>query len=130
MKAIKFLSVVLFLVATSVCVSSCSKDDEEDVVDYAEAVSGVYTGKLTVNNQVIQDAYVVSVSKVASKVVTVSAAFFDEGSENYNVEQQGDQYLFTSESSVNINISVSGKTLTINFLNNDFSMTTFVGVRD
>ena len=97
MKAIKFLSVMLLLVAASVCTSSCSKDDDEDVVDYADVVSGIYTGKLTVNNQVIQDAYVVSVSKVSSKVVTVNAAFFEEGSENYNVEQEGDQYLFKSE---------------------------------
>ena len=130
MKAIKFLSVMLLLVAASVCTSSCNKDDEEDVIDYADVVSGVYTGKLTSNNQVIQDAYVVSISKVSSKVVTVSAAFFNEGSENYNVEQEGDQYVFKSEPSVNINITVSGKTLTINFLNNDFSMTTFVGEKD
>ena len=130
MKAIKFLSVMLLLVAASVCTSSCNKDEEEDVIDYADVLSGVYTGKLSSNNQVIQDAYVVSISKVSSKVVTVSAAFFNEGSENYNVEQEGDQYVFKSESSVNINITVSGKTLTINFLNNDFSMTTFVGEKD
>ena len=77
------------------------------------------------------DAYVVTVTKVSSSVVKVTADFYtDNGSENYNVTKEGNQYILSSESSSGINITVTGKAMTISFLNNAGSMTTFTGTRD
>lgn len=131
MKTMKYLSMMLIMVAMSVCMTSCGDDDDDDpVTDYAGQVAGVYTGKLTVNNTVIEDAYVVTVSKISSTVVSVMAEFYDKGVENYNVKYSSGQYLFTSETSSNITISVTAKTMTISFLNANGSITTFNGKRD
>ena len=93
--------------------------------------AGVYTGKLKVGTNVTADAYVVTVTKVSSSVVKVTADFYtDNGSENYNVTKEGNQYILSSESSSGINITVTGKAMTISFLNNAGSMTTFTGTRD
>ena len=129
MKTVKYLSMMLFMVVASVCFSACG-DDDESPSDLAEAVSGVYTGKLTVNNSTVEDAYVVSVSKISSTVVHVTAEFFEDGGENYNIRQDGSQYIFSSESSSNITISVTGKSMSVNFLNKNGSITTFIGTKD
>ena len=90
MKTMKFLPMLLITLAMSICMVSCSDDDDKDPAnqDYAEQVSGVYTGQLSVNNTVIQDAYVVRVSRISSTVVQVSAEFFEDGHENYNVSYE------------------------------------------
>ena len=117
------------VLAMNVCMVSCGDDDESNT-DYASQVAGVYTGKLTVDNTVIQDAYVVNVDKISSTVVKVSAAFYPNGSENYNVTNSNGQFLFTSDSSSDINISVTGKSMTVSFLNKNMKMTIFNGKRD
>lgn len=129
MKAMKYLSMALLMLVTSVCMFSCS-DDDDAPTDYAEAVSGVYTGKLTVDNYVVEDAYPVTVSKISSTVVRISADFFSDGGENYNVVYEGNRYLFQSDSSSNISITVTGKSISINFINKAGTMTTFTGVKD
>ena len=58
------------------------------------------------------------------------AAFYSNGEENYNITYQNGQYIFESESSVNITITVTGKAINISFLNKDGSITNFNGVRD
>ena len=99
--------------------------------DFSASIAGVYTGKLKVGTNVTADAYVVTVTKVSSSVVKVTADFYtDNGSENYNVTKEGNQYILSSESSSGINITVTGKAMTISFLNNAGSMTTFTGTRD
>lgn len=131
MRTMKCLSMLLMMVALSVCMVSCGSDDDEDVIaDYAGQVSGVYTGKLTLDNTVIEDAYVVTIDKISSSVVKVSAEFYSGGSANYNVTYSNGQYLFQSESSSGITISVTGKSVTISFLNKNGTMTTFNGKRD
>ena len=137
----KSLSMMLFMVIASVCMSSCS-DDDDTPTDFAEAVSGVYTGKLSVNNSVIEDAYIVTIRKISSTVVHVAAKFYipsdedktDENAnkygENYNITYEGGQYLFKSESSQNINITVTGKSISISYMNNAGSMTTYIGMKD
>lgn len=131
MKTIKYYSYLLLMLIASINLVGCSSDDEtEEVADYASQVAGVYTGKLMLDNYVIEDAYVVNVTRVSSTVVTVRAEFYEKGSANYNVELFNGQFLFRSESSSGITISVTGKNMTINFLNDAGTMTTFTGKRD
>ena len=132
MKTMKFLPMLLITLAMSICMVSCSDDDDKDPAnqDYAEQGSGVYTGQLSVNNTVIQDAYVVRVSRISSTVVQVSAEFFEDGHENYNVSYENGQYILSSASSYNITIVVLGHNMTISFLNGNGSMTTFNGTKD
>ena len=129
MKTMKYLSMLFMMMAMTICMTSCS-DDDDPTSDYASAISGVYTGKLTVNGSVIEDAYVVRVEKISSTVVCVRAAFYSNGEENYNITYQNGQYIFESESSVNITITVTGKAINISFLNKDGSITNFNSVRD
>lgn len=129
MKTMKYLSMILMALTMSVYMVGCGDDDESDT-DYASQVVGVYTGKLTVDNTVIKDAYVVNIDKISSTVVKVSAAFYSNGSENYNVTNSNGQFLFTSDSSSDINISVTGKSMTVSFLNQNQKMTVFNGKRD
>lgn len=129
MKVMKFLAMLLAVVSMSICMASCS-DDDDAASDYASQVSGVYTGQLITNGTVVEDAYVVYVTKISSTVVQVSADFFSNGSENYNVSYENGQYEFTSESSVNITIRVNGKTMNISYLTNGGYIMNFTGTRD
>lgn len=130
MKTMKYLSMMLMTLVMSVCMVSCGDDDDNSDADLSGQVAGVYTGKLTVDNTVIKDAYVVTVTKISSTVVKVSADFYNEGSENYNVVNSNGQYLFTSDSSSGINITVTGKSMTASFLNQNNNMTVFNGKKD
>lgn len=125
----KYFSLLLAMVAMSMCMVSCG-DDDSAASDYAAQVAGVYTGQLTTNGTVVEDAYVVNVAKISSTVVQVSANFFSTGSENYNVSYVNGQYEFTSESSVNITIRVNGKTMNISYLTNGGYIMNFTGTRD
>lgn len=128
---IKLFSVFCFLLAINVGFTSCSSDKEtEEISDYGAQVSGVYTGKLYVDNDVIEDPYYITISRIASTVVTVAAEFYEDGSENYNVEFENGQYTLISDTSTGITITISGKNITINFLNNAGSMTSFKGRKD
>lgn len=130
MKAMKYFSMLLMMLAMNVCMLSCSDDDDPTAEDYGTQVSGVYTGQLSVNNTVIEDAYVVRVSRISSTVVQVSADFYTDGPENYNISYENGQFLFTSASSHNITIVVTGRVMTISFLNGNGTMTTFNGSKD
>ena len=126
MKQFRILSMLMIVLISSLSFVSCGDDDDE-----TSSIAGVYTGKLKVGTNVTADAYVVTVTKVSSSVVKVTADFYtDNGSENYNVTKEGNQYILSSESSSGINITVTGKAMTISFLNNAGSMTTFTGTRD
>ena len=119
---------LMIVLISSLSFVSCGDDDDETS---GASIAGVYTGKLKVGTNVTADAYVVTVTKVSSSVVKVTADFYtDNGSENYNVTKEGNQYILSSESSSGINITVTGKAMTISFLNNAGSMTTFTGTRD
>jgi uncharacterized protein YcfL len=142
MKKLNFLSLMLVALMISVSFVGCNTDDDEPaprpepevpqvVVDPATAVSGVYTGQLKVNSEIIQDAYVVTVTKISSNVVNVKAKFYsDEEGANYNVKLDGERYSFENATSTGITISVIGKTLTSSFLNGAGSMTVFTGAKD
>lgn len=130
MKTLRNLMVLFVMVSISTAFVGCSSDDDETPSDYASKVAGVYTGKLTVNGTIVEDAYVVAITKISSTVVSVSAEFYNEGIRNYNVNYSNGQYLLTSETSTNINISITGKSMTISFLNNNGSITNFNGTKD
>lgn len=130
MKTMKYLSMLLMLLVFSIGMVSCSNDDNEPTGDYASEVAGIYTGKLSVNNTVIEDAYVVRVDKISSKVVRVNAEFYQDGYENYNVSYVNGQYVFESETSVNITISVIGKAMNLSYLSVGGNINTFRGTRD
>ena len=124
MKQFRILSMLMIVLISSLSFVSCGDDDDETSGDFSASIAGVYTGKLKVGTNVTADAYVVTVTKVSSSVVKVTADFYtDNGSE-------GNQYILSSESSSGINITVTGKAMTISFLNNAGSMTTFTGTRD
>ena len=121
MKQFRILSMLMIVLISSLSFVSCGDDDDETSGDFSASIAGVYTGKLKVGTNVTADAY----------VVKVTADFYtDNGSENYNVTKEGNQYILSSESSSGINITVTGKAMTISFLNNAGSMTTFTGTRD
>jgi hypothetical protein len=145
MKKFNFLSMVLCALILSASLVGCTRaSDKEELppdpdpvpVDYGTAVSGTYIGKLKMDNEVIEDAYVVKVIRIASKAVTVAADFYPrtsgggQGSANYNVSLDGTQYIFSSESSSGITISVAGRSITISFLNQGGGMTTYTGTKD
>jgi hypothetical protein len=141
MKKLKFLRFVLVALMASVSLVGCIKEEDDDdyeprteppvVQDAGTAVSGVYTGQLKVNSEIIADAYVVTVTRISSSVVNVKAKFYSEvEGENYNVRLEGTQYIFESASSTGISISVSGRAMTLSFLNNAQSMTVFTGSKD
>mgnify|MGYP003368691803 CR=1 FL=1 len=122
MKQFRILSMLMIVLISSLSFVSCGDDDDETSGDFSASIAGVYTGKLKVGTNVTADAYVVTVTKVSSSVVKVTADFYtDNGSENY---------ILSSESSSGINITVTGKAMTISFLNNAGSMATFAGTRD
>ena len=131
MKQIKFIGFLMMMLAMSLSFVSCGGDDEkENVTDNAGAVAGIYTGKLKVGSSIVEDAYVVTITRISSTVVKVTADFYNGGNANYNVSKEGAQYIFSSESSSGINISVTGKAITMSFLNQGNTMTTFTGSRD
>ncbi|MBR2006808.1 MAG: type IV secretion protein Rhs [Alistipes sp.] len=130
MNRFKFLLTLAFAVISCVSFVSCSDDDDDNLnQDMASQVAGVYTGKLTVNDEVIEDAYVVTVTRISSSVVSVSAKFLNE-SENYNIVYENGQYKFKSATINNINIVVTGKNINVSYLTNGGWMANFFGTRD
>jgi rhs element vgr protein len=107
---------------------SCSKDIDSPSDDSA-AVAGVYTGQLMYGTEVTEDAYVVSVTKISSNVVSVHADFFD-GSVNFNVQKTASGYNLVSSTVYNIQITVYGNMMTINYTTTGGYMLTFQGKRD
>ncbi len=107
---------------------ACQKGDTNDG-DLAGKVSGTYTGKLKYGTEVVEDAYVVNISKVSSSVVSVSADFLN-GSAKFNVEKSSNGFNLISETIYNINISIYEKTVTINYKTEGGYMLTFQGTRD
>ena len=126
-KTLKFLS-WMFILLLAVSVSSCKDDDEDEVtVELADAVSGIYVGKLQSGSVTIDDAYKVVISRVSSTAVQLDANFFNE-SAIFNVEQSGSQYILRNTSSYEyVSIFVAGNTLNVSFSNGAGTMTTFVG---
>jgi len=137
MKSIKFLGWMFISLLASVSLTSCSDDDDEpepqpvvESVDMASAIEGVYSGQRKVGTSVVDDAYIVRVVKLTSTTVRVEADFYgDDGGENFNVTKQGDQYVLINETSQGISITITGKTISINYLTNGGYMMSYVGIK-
>ena len=123
----KKLFVVLMAIVTLLTVASCKKDEE--VTDYGTAVAGVYTGKLMYGTQTVEDAYVVTITRISSTVVSMYANFLN-GSANFNVSKNGSVYSLVSETEYNITSTVSGNQLTVSYLTVGDLMFTFSGKKD
>ncbi len=128
----KKLLLVLMAVILSVTSYSCSDDNKEDEPqeDYASAISGVYTGQLTSGGYVIEDVYVVTITKISNKAVRVNAELFENGGANFNVTYKNGMYTLESNNIGQMTASVQQKTLSMSFLNGAGSMTTFYGSKD
>lgn len=126
MKSLKYLSLLFAVMIASFSTISCSKNN----TDPASVVEGKYAGKLLVDNELVDDTYVVSVERVSSTVVTISAKLFPDGSDNYNVEYSNGKFLFKSSTSKDMNISVTGKNMMICFYSSSDRLTIFDGRRD
>ena len=125
----KKIVVLLLALATILPIASCKKDNTE-TSDYATAVSGVYTGKLLYGTETVKDAYVVTLSRISSTVVSMSADFLDGDVTNFNVTKSGNTYSLSSESVYNITTTVSGKQLNISYLTTGGYMFSFSGTKD
>lgn len=110
--------------------TSCSDDDEEPNTDGSGSVAGTYSGKLLYGTETIEDAYVVTIKKVTSSVVTVYADFLDDEGMNCNVSQSGGTYTLVNEAQPNISITVYGNTISISYLTAGGWMYTFNGRKD
>ena len=132
MKTLRYLSMVLVLIVTSIAFTSCSNDDNDEPssADYASEVSGVYSGQLSTNGYILEDAYLVYINKITSSTVQLTADFLNDPYINCNVTYANGQYQLTNASVSNMSIIVTGRNLTINFLNDAGSITTFNGTRD
>ncbi|MCM1107584.1 MAG: hypothetical protein NC388_00865 [Clostridium sp.] len=135
MKTIKFLSWMFVALITSFVMAGCSNDDDESqagvtetVIDLSDAVSGVYSGKLSMGSEVVNDAYIVTITRVTSTAVHVKANFFGEDPVVFNVEKLGNQYVLTNTSNYNnVSMYVSNGTLNINYVNVLGAMMAYVG---
>lgn len=124
---LKFLS-WMFILLFTVSLSSC-KDDDDESVELADVVSGVYVGKLQSGGLDLDDAYRVEIVRVSSTAVELVADFIGSGA-IFNVEQAGSQYILRNTSSfADISIFVSNNTLNISYSNKMGTMTTFVGTK-
>ena len=123
MKKINLMAILIAAVLT-LCFTftSCGKDDEKE--------NDIYTGVITIGTTVVSDAYIVRISRLTSTSVQVSADFYSSGSANYNVSLQGNIYVFSNETDPNISITVTGKTLNINYLTVGGYMMTYTGIKD
>lgn len=132
MKQLKSYFCVLLMLCAGVSLAACSDDDDDTATaDYGSKVAGVYTGTLSSNGYVIDDAYVVRVTRVSNTVVQVSARFFgDDEKYNFNVDYVNGQYVFRSSNMSNINFAVNGKILSISYTNVSGSLVNFTGSRD
>lgn len=127
-KTFKFLGWMFVVLLTSVSFASCSDDDDEG--DLADIVAGTYAGKLESGGNSVDDAYLVTLTRVTSTVVKVSAGFFDE-EPAFNVENTGGQYKLVNTSNYsNVTMYVtSNGVLNISFVNGNRTMTVYSGTK-
>lgn len=124
---LKRLFAAIILILSLSFITGCEKSNQPKTA--ADAVAGIYSGKLSYGAEVLQDAYVVRIVKMTSNVVTIYADFLN-GSKNYNVVPRSGIYVISSETDPNITASVSGKSLTISYITSSKLLATFYGERD
>lgn len=111
---------------------SCGDDwgaPDSNPSDLSGHVAGVYTGQLKYGTEVVEDAYVVTITRLSSSVVSMDAKFLDT-EYNFNVTKEGNVYTLSSATVYNITTTVSDKQMTLNYLTKGGYMYTFLGTRD
>jgi len=120
---------LLVMLVMSIASIGCSSDDNDDpVLDSGTMVSGTYTGQLKYGDEVVSDAYVVTIARISSSVASVNAKFFSEAV-NFNVALSNGQYVLTNSNYPNISIHVSGNTLILSYLTTSNYMFGFTGIK-
>lgn len=127
-KLMMSLMTLVLVFVISACSSDNDKDEPEE--DYATNIVGTYTGQLTSGGYVIEDVYVVTIAKISNKAVSVSAKLFSDNSANFNVSYKNGVYTLESANQSNMTATIQQKSLTISYLNQAGTMTTFSGSRD
>lgn len=119
MKTMKYLSMMLVILAMSVCMTSCSSDDEEPS-SLADQIAGDYVGTLKPVGYTDEPARsYVTLTRKANDVVSFecSCETFDLDLPSVNLkitDQSGVKYL-TSESSRTITGTATGNSISITF---------------
>lgn len=117
MKQIKFLSMLIAVVAMSVCFTGCSSDDDE-ITDIATVISGDYSGKLTIMGLADQFTTYVTLTRKSDVAVAV-VIDCDEldmhlQSVILDITESNGSYELSSTSKA-VNGSVIGKSLNLTF---------------
>lgn len=94
----------------------------------ADQVAGTYSGRLTMGETVIEDAYIIMIQRLTDTTVKVTADFFSSPY-NFTLSRSGNQIAFNNASLNGINMYVMGNTLVVNFANAAGSMTTYTGTK-
>lgn len=95
----------------------------------ADLVEGTYSGRLTLGEEVLEDAYIIKIKKLTDNTVAVNAQFFGDGDINFNLSLSGNQIAFTNATLSNFNMYVLGNTVVINYLANGGYMLTYTGTK-
>ena len=131
----------IFVLLFAFSLASRKDDDEEEQdnveivgVSPADAVAGTYSGRRTYGTEVISDAYIVTITKITNSTVSLKADFFEsvdnpDGIVNFNVSEQGNQYVLENATEANISIVVSGNSISINYLTNGNYMMSYYGTK-
>ncbi|RHL04575.1 hypothetical protein DW036_20900 [Bacteroides sp. AF39-11AC] len=118
MKTMKYLSMLLIMVAMSVCMVSCGDDDDDAPTDVATVIAGDYSGTLNVMGYTDQfTAYITLTRKsdtAVSLVVDCDEIDMHLNSVILDITQSNNSYKLASSSKA-VNGTVIGKNLNITF---------------
>ncbi len=131
MKKINFVAIIIALFGLSFSLSSCGEDDKENLnPDNASAISGTYIGKLSYGTMLVEDAYIVAISRLSSNVVSMSADFLGSEEFRYNIIKEGNVYSLVNEGIFDINATITGNFLIIDYNTSSGNMLTFKGTKE
>ena len=126
----KLFSMLLIVLALGF--TSCGSDDKDDdapspQISLADKVACTYSGRLSLGETVLEDAYIVTVTKQTANTVSVYAKFFGDNAKNFNLSESNGQIHFSNSTLSNFNMSVTGNAVVINYLSGSGNMLTYVG---
>lgn len=130
------LMAVVMAVTLSVGLASCGDDKKDDkpeptpdpvVLSLADMVSGTYSGRLTLGDEVKADAYIIDITKLTSTTVAVKAKFFGDDPMNFNLSQVNGLVIFSNATLSNFDMSYTNGSIVINYLSNGGNMLTYRG---
>ncbi|MBO4263180.1 MAG: hypothetical protein J5871_00690 [Bacteroidales bacterium] len=110
--------------------AGCENDYDPTPVDYGRAISGVYAGKLLYGTEIVEDAYVVRLTRVSSSVVSMTARFLGNDSYNFNISKDGNVYSLYSATVYNMTTTISANQMNVTYLTEGGLLFTFTGSKD